>query len=96
MKFEKDSEWPDKLQSAVFSINTQFKRATGSTAFRLMFGRECNPFPLLNLISGAHDDTQDTQNHYFDDEETVLIYVLLIHVYKLVFYRQSQTGPYTF
>ena len=80
MRFEKDSEWPDKLQSAVFSINTQFKRATGFTAFRFMFGRECNPFPLLNLISGAHDDTQDKQDDYSDYEET-----LLIHAYYYTF-----------
>ena len=75
MKYERDAEWPYKLQPAVFSTNTQFKRATGSTVFRLMFGKDCDHFPLLMLITGAPEDTRNNQDSLSDDEITVHIYV---------------------
>ena len=55
MKYERETEWPDKLQPSVFAANTQYKRSTSYTPFRLMFGRECDPFGLLKLITGAQE-----------------------------------------
>ena len=37
VKYESDTEWPEKLQPAVFVINAQLKRATGLTSLRLMY-----------------------------------------------------------
>ena len=57
MKYERDTEWPEKIQSAVFAANTQFKRSTSYTPFKLMFGRESDPFGLLRLITDTPEDT---------------------------------------
>ena len=54
MKYERDTEWPDKLQPAVFAANNQFKRSTSYTLIELMFGRTSDPFPLLKLITGYY------------------------------------------
>ena len=56
MQYERDTEWPEKLQPAVFEVNTQFKRSTSFTPFRLMFGRDCDPFGLLKLVTGSLEE----------------------------------------
>ena len=67
MKYERDTEWPDKLQPAVFAANTQFKRFTAYTPFRLMFGRECDPFGLIKLITGTPEGTEIQEGESIDD-----------------------------
>ncbi len=62
MKYERDTEWPDKLQPAVFAANTQFKRSTSFTPFRLMFGRDCDPFGLLKLVTGSLENIFEEDN----------------------------------
>ena len=44
-----DGAWPTKLPFAVMAANTKLKRATKFTAFEVMFGRKCDPVPLLNV-----------------------------------------------
>ena len=58
MKCGRDTEWLDKLQPAVFAANTQFKRSTTCTPFRVMLGRECDPFGLLKLITGTPEEAE--------------------------------------
>ena len=69
MKYERDTEWPEKLQPALFAANTQFKRSTSYTPFKLMFGRECDPFGLLKLITGTPEDTNIKEDESIDDEQ---------------------------
>ena len=40
-------EWPDRTQEACLAANTHLKKATKTTPFRLMFGRDCNPVYLF-------------------------------------------------
>ena len=49
MQYERDTEWPEKLQPAVYAANTQFKRSTS-------FTRECDAFGLLKLVTGSLED----------------------------------------
>ena len=69
MKYERDTEWPEKLQPAVFVANIQFKRSTSYTPFKLMFGRECDPFGLLKLITGTPEHTNIKEDSSIDDEQ---------------------------
>ena len=57
MRAESGGEWPSKLQPAVFAANTQIKKSTGFTPFRIMFGRDHRPEYLLNLTKSDSDDT---------------------------------------
>ena len=59
MQYERDTEWPEKLHPAVFAANTQFERSISFTPFRLMFGRDCDPFGLLKLVIGPLEDIFD-------------------------------------
>ena len=69
MKYERDTEWPDSIQQALFAANTQFKRSTSYTPFRLMFGRECEPFSLLKLITGIPKDTNIQEDESIEDAQ---------------------------
>ena len=37
--------------------------------FKLMFGRECDPFGLLKLITGTPEDTNIKEDESIDDEQ---------------------------
>ena len=67
MKYERDTEWPHKFQPAVFAANTQFKRSTSYTPFRLMFGRYCDPFGLIKLITDTSAETEIQEEESIDD-----------------------------
>lgn len=58
-----DSEWPEKLPHACLSANTNFKKAIGSTPFKIMFGRDCNPVYLFRSV----DTYQETESDAEDD-----------------------------
>ena len=69
MQYERDTEWPEKLQPAVFAVNTLFKRSTTLIPFRFMFCRDCDIFDLLKLVIGSledkfGDDVSDDRNRY--------------------------------
>ncbi|KAI6655698.1 hypothetical protein LOD99_1838 [Oopsacas minuta] len=51
MQSEGDTEWTEKLQTAVLAANTQTKISTSYTPFYLMFGRDFDSSNLLNLIT---------------------------------------------
>ena len=53
MQYERETEWPEMLQAAMFAVNTQFKRNASLTPFQLIFGRDCDPFVLLKLVTGS-------------------------------------------
>ena len=65
--YERDTEWPDKLQPAVFAVSTQFTRSTSYTQYRLMFSRYCDPFGLLKLITGTPEETEIHEEESIDD-----------------------------
>ncbi|KAI6656164.1 hypothetical protein LOD99_1497 [Oopsacas minuta] len=46
-----NTEWTEKLQSAVLAANTQTKISTSYTPFYLMFRRDFDSSNLLNLIT---------------------------------------------
>ena len=71
MQFERDTELPEKLQPAVFAANTQFKRSTSFAPSRRMFGSDCDPFGLLNLVTGSLEDM--FENHVSDDGISVIL-----------------------
>ncbi|KAI6655724.1 hypothetical protein LOD99_1866 [Oopsacas minuta] len=68
MCIESRGEWPSKLQSAIFPVNTQLKQATSFTAFKLIFGRDVQPEYLLNLTKFQYNAI----NILEDDEEKEL------------------------
>ena len=72
MQYERDTEWPEKLQPAVFAANTQFKRSISFTPFRLMFGRDCDPFGLLKLVTGSLED-DIFEDDISDDGKSVIV-----------------------
>ena len=72
MMNERDTEWPDKLQPAVFATNTQYKRSTGYTPFKLMFGRSTDPFNLLEFLTGATEVSPSNEDRLSDDEQMVI------------------------
>ncbi|KAI6659871.1 hypothetical protein LOD99_14211 [Oopsacas minuta] len=51
MQSDGDTEWTEKLQTAVLAANTQTKISTSYTPFYLMFGRDFDSSNLLNLIT---------------------------------------------
>ncbi|KAI6652983.1 hypothetical protein LOD99_4060 [Oopsacas minuta] len=51
MQSDGDTEWTEKLQTAVLAANTQTKISTSYTPFHLMFGRDFDSSNLLNLIT---------------------------------------------
>ena len=51
---ENDSEWPQKLQLAVLSANSNRKRSTGYSAFQLMYDRDFEHLQLIRLLSGNY------------------------------------------
>ena len=53
MQYGRGTEWLDKLQSAIFAANNQFRRSTGYSPFQLMFGISLDPFGLLKLLTCA-------------------------------------------
>ena len=69
MKYERDTEWSENLQPAVFAAKIQFKRSNSYTPFKLIFGSECDLFGLLKLITGTRDDTNIKENKSIDDEQ---------------------------
>ena len=69
MNYESNTEWPEKLQPTVFAANTQFKRSTSYATFKLMFGRECDPFGFLKLITATPEDTNIKEDESTDDEQ---------------------------
>ena len=71
MQYERDTEWPEKLQPGVFAANTQFKRSTSFTPFRLMFGRDCYPFGFLKLVTGSLENI--FEDDVSDDEKSVIV-----------------------
>ena len=71
MQFERDTEWPEKLQPDGFAANTQLKRSTSFTPFRLMFDRDCDPFGLLKLVSGSLEDI--FEDDVSDDGKSVIV-----------------------
>ena len=50
MSDESGGDWPPKLQSTVFAANTQIKQSTGFTAYRLMFGRDCQSENICHKV----------------------------------------------
>ena len=55
-------EWPDRIHEACLAANTHLKRATNTTPFRLMFGRDCNPVYLFRA-----SDIQFEEEYSEDD-----------------------------
>ncbi|KAI6646997.1 hypothetical protein LOD99_8996 [Oopsacas minuta] len=51
MQSDGDTEWTEKLQTAVLAANTLTKISTSYTPFYLMFGRDFYSSNLLNLIT---------------------------------------------
>ena len=84
LQYERDTEWPEKLQPAVFAANTQFKRSTSFTPFRLMFGRDCDPFGFLKLVIGSLEDI--FEDDVSDDGKSVIINTSAVVFIKLVYH----------
>ena len=86
MQYERDTEWPEKLQPAVFTANTQFKRSTSFTPFQLMFGRYCDPFVLLKLVTGSLEDI--FEDNVSDDGKSVIVNnFAVVFISKVCFIR---------
>ena len=62
--YEKDFEWPCKLQPACLSANIYRKRATKYSPFELMFGRHFDHLPLLRRLNL---DVTEQPNEDVDD-----------------------------
>ena len=62
VKYERDTQCPDKLLPAVFAANKHFIRSI-SYPFELMFGRECDSFRLVKLTISTSVDTNIEASH---------------------------------
>ncbi|KAI6648400.1 hypothetical protein LOD99_8190 [Oopsacas minuta] len=66
MQSDRNTEWTEKLQTAVLAANTQTKISTSYTPIFLMFGRDFDSSNLLNLITSPHNprllNETDTSN----------------------------------
>ena len=63
----------DQISSASrVAANTQFKKYTSFTPFQLMFGRDCDPFGLLKLVTGSLEDILLTRQTDIDRERQTL------------------------
>ena len=63
LKEETAGDWFSKLQIAVLATNTDQKKSTGFTPFRLMFGREPNSDYFLEYLNSDVKNSQATSNH---------------------------------
>ena len=59
MQYERDTEWPEKFQLAVFAANMQY------------LDRDYNPFGLLKLVTGSLEDL--FEDDVSDDEKSVVV-----------------------
>ena len=63
----RDTEWSDKLQEAIFAANNKFRRSTGYSTFRTIFGmfRPLWPLKLLTCATVGsifnNDDSCDAE-----------------------------------
>ena len=69
MQYEINTEWQEKVQPAVFAVNTQ-----SFTPFRLMFGSDSDPFGLIKLVIGCIEDI--FEDNISDDGKSVIGKVL--------------------
>ena len=71
MQYGRDTEWSDKIQSAMFAANNQFRRSTGYSPFQLMFAISSDPFGLLKLLTCATEGSIFNNDDSCDAELTL-------------------------
>ena len=63
-------EWPDRIYEACLAANTHLKKATKTTPFRLMFGRDFNPAYLFRASNIEVEECSSSEDEAILESET--------------------------
>ena len=73
---DKEDNWGQYLEAAVFSANTSRQKTTQATPFKMMYSREPR-FPLEAEMASEQDVVEEVSAAFLDADPTVYLQIQL-------------------